>query len=50
MFIDIAIMIYMEIITRVFLSKKDLNLGSRIKNQLYLDLRADNKINNKIRI
>lgn len=40
----------MEIIIRVFLSKKDLNLGNRIKNQQYLDLRADNKINNKIRI
>lgn len=50
MFTDITIMIFMEIIIKVFLYKKDLNSVNRIKSQLYLDHRVDSKMTNKIKI
>lgn len=50
MFTDITTMIFMEITIKVYLYKKDLNLVKRIKNQLYLDHRADSKMRIKIRI
>ena len=50
MFIDTSIMIYMEIIIKVFSFKKDLKLGYKHNNQSFLDRKAANKINNQTRI